>query len=83
MFCQGIELPAEGLVHMKTLPPDQYDYDQKLHTLTARRKGTRYRLGDRLRVEIAAVDLHRRTLEMTLVNEKRVERSPKKKRRTT
>ena len=71
LFCQGIELPAEGLVHIKTLPPDQYDYDQKLHTLTARRKGTLYRLGDKVRVEVAAVDLHRRMLEMRLVQSQR------------
>jgi ribonuclease R len=67
LFCQGIDLPAEGLVHIKTLPPDQYEYDQKLHTLTARRKATLYRLGDKVRVEVAAVDLHRRMLEFTLV----------------
>jgi ribonuclease R len=71
LFCQGIEMPAEGLVHIKTLPPDQYDYDQKLHTLTARRKGTIYRLGNKVHVEIAAVDLHRRMLEMRLVPEKK------------
>jgi len=71
LFCQGVELPAEGLVHIKTLPPDQYDYDEKLHTLTARRKGTLYRLGERVRVEIAAVDLHRRMLELQLVTEKK------------
>jgi len=76
LFCQGIELPAEGLVHIKTLPPDQYDYDQKLHTLTARRKGTLYRLGDKVRVEVAAVDLHRRMLEMSLVSERK---GPRKK----
>jgi ribonuclease R len=83
LFCQGIELPAEGLVHIKTLPPDQYDYDQKLHTLTARRKGTRYRLGDRVRVEVAAVDLHRRTLEMTLVESTKADAKKGSKRRAS
>jgi ribonuclease R len=70
-FCQGVELPAEGLVHVKTLPPDQYDYDQKLHTLTARKRGTLFRLGNRVQVEIAKVDLHRRMLELRLVEEKK------------
>ena len=70
IFCQGIELPAEGLLHIKRLPPDQYDYQEKLHTLTGRRKGTQYRLGDRIRVEVAAVDLNRRMLEFQLAVEK-------------
>uniref|UniRef100_A0A7C4LL91 Ribonuclease R n=1 Tax=Schlesneria paludicola TaxID=360056 RepID=A0A7C4LL91_9PLAN len=67
LFCQGQELPAEGLVHVNTLPPDQYEYDARRHTLLARRSGTLYRLGDIVRVEVAAVDLHRRLLELTLV----------------
>jgi ribonuclease R len=66
-FCLGIELPAEGLVHLRSLPPDQYDYDQKGHILTARRRGTTFRLGDRVTVEVAKVDLHKRSLDLRLV----------------
>jgi len=66
-FCLGTELPAEGLVHLRSLPADQYDYDQKGHTLTARRRGTTFRLGDRVTVEVAKVDLHKRSLDFRLV----------------
>ncbi len=67
IFCMGVTLPAEGLIHVKRLPDDGYDYDQKSHTLTARRSGAVYRLGDRLMVEVAAIDLHKRLLEYKLV----------------
>ncbi len=77
LFCQGIELPAEGLVHVKRLPDDQYDYDTKSHTLTARRSGTVYRLGDRVMVEVAAVDLHKRLLEYKLIAEEKPSRRSK------
>lgn len=80
LFCQGIELPAEGLVHIKRLPNDQYDYETKSHTLTARKSGAVYRLGDRVMVEVAAVDLHKRLLEYNLVAD---EERPKKSRRPT
>lgn len=74
LFCLGRELPAEGLVHISTLPADQYEYDAQHHTLQARRRGTLYRLGDVVRVEVAAVDLHRRQLELVLVSEPKASR---------
>ncbi|HET6425718.1 MAG TPA: ribonuclease R [Planctomycetaceae bacterium] len=77
LFCQGIELPAEGLVHIKRLPDDQYDYEGKSHTLIGRRSGTVYRLGDRVMVEVAAVDLHKRLLEYKLVVDQKPPRPAK------
>jgi len=68
-FCVGVELPVDGLVHMRNLPPDQYDYDEKGHCLIGRRKNVTYRLGDRVTVEVAKVDLHRRTLDLRLVED--------------
>lgn len=70
LFCLGVDLPADGMVHVKNLPNDQYDYDRKSHTLAGRRSGTVYRLGDRVRVEVLKVDLHQRTLDYRLVPEK-------------
>jgi ribonuclease R len=69
MFCTGIELPAEGLVHISTMGDDHYDYDERLHTLVGRRSNRTYRLGDFVRVVIAKVDLAERKLEMRLVVE--------------
>jgi ribonuclease R len=81
-FCQGIELPAEGLIHVKRLPNDQYDYDTKSHTLTARRSGAVYRLGDRVMVEVASVDLHKRLLEYKLIVEEKPPRRSRPQRPT-
>jgi ribonuclease R len=68
-FCVGTELPVDGLVHMRNLPADQYDYDEKGHCLIGRRKNRTFRLGDRVTVEVAKVDLHRRTLGLRLVED--------------
>jgi ribonuclease R len=72
-FCRGIELPAEGLVHVTTLSNgDYYDYDKASHTLTGRRSGEVFRLGDPVRVRVARVDVDRRQLDLRLVrHEKR------------
>ncbi len=67
IFVQGSELPAEGLVHINSLRDDTYDYDAKTHTLTGRRAGNTYRLGDMVRVEIGRVDVDRRQLDFQLV----------------
>ena len=44
LFVQGLELPAEGLVHVSSLADDYYDYDMTTHTLAGRRAGNCFRL---------------------------------------
>ena len=70
LFVQGIELPAEGLVALDSLPDDTYRYDRASHTLSGRRPGHAFRLGDRVRVMVAKVDVDRRTLDFRLVGTK-------------
>jgi len=71
LFVQGIDLPAEGLVALESLPDDTYRYERSSHVLTGRRAGNTFRLGDRVRVEVARVDLDRRMLELRLVERAR------------
>jgi ribonuclease R len=71
LFVQGIELPAEGLVHVTTLADDYYHFDRRSHTLTGRRAGNTFRLGDLVRVEVARVDVDRRELDFRIVERKR------------
>lgn len=75
-FCQGIQLPAEGLVHISTLPDDHYDYDNRSHTLVGRKRGRIFRLGGSVRVVVAEVDLKNRNLELQLVIPKEKARKP-------
>jgi ribonuclease R len=67
LFAQGLELPAEGLIHITSLEDDFYGYDRGAHTLTGRRAGNIYRLGDLIRVTVYRVDLERRELDFRLV----------------
>jgi ribonuclease R len=67
LFAQGIELPAEGLIHVDTLGDDFYRYDSATHSLAGYRSGNRYRLGDVIRVEVAHVDIDKRELDLRIV----------------
>jgi len=68
LFVQGIELPAEGLVHVSSLQDDFYRFDRAAHTLSGYRSGNRYRLGDFVSVVVARVDVERRELDLRIVS---------------
>src|SRR5207244_255891 len=61
-FAQAAELPVEGLVHVSTLTDDYYYFEEATHSLTGRRTNRRYRLGDKVRVNVVRVDLQRRQI---------------------
>jgi len=58
-------------VHISSLTDDYYRFDEAHHALFGSRTKTRYRLGDRVRVEVARVDLQRRMLDLRIAVEKR------------
>ncbi|WP_437229912.1 ribonuclease R [Planctomicrobium sp. SH661] len=66
-FCRGVEIPAEGLVHISSLSRgDYFDFDRAKMALVSR-SGKMFRLGDRVRVEIASVDVDRREMNFKLL----------------
>jgi len=67
LFVQGTGLPAEGLIHISSLSDDYYQYESRTHSLSGRRAGSTFRLGDLVRVEIVHVDIDRRELDFRLV----------------
>jgi ribonuclease R len=66
LFVQGVELPADGLVHISALQDDYYRYDAKSHSLVGYREGHRFRLGDLVQVEVYRVDVDRRELDFRM-----------------
>jgi ribonuclease R len=64
---------CEGLVPMRDLADDYYDYDEKNYCIRGRRRGTVYRLGDNVRIRVANANLERKQLDFLLVD-KRLER---------
>jgi ribonuclease R len=82
-FGQAEDLPVEGLVHVSTLTEDYYDFDERSHSLLGRRTRRRYRLGDKVHVQVVRVDLQRRQLDfrvMERVSDGSQSRSSRKRR---
>ncbi len=80
-FAQGVNLPVEGMVHVSTLTNDYYFYEEATHSLTGRRTGKRYRLGDKVRVIVVHVDVQRRQLDLRVKEMAEPEVPRKSKRR--
>ena len=77
LFAQGVKIPAEGRIHVNTMQDDFYEFDRKSHSLSGRRAGNQFRLGDLIRVEIVRVDADRRELDYRLVQSSRKRKAAK------
>ena len=61
---------CEGLVPVRDLADDYYDFDEKNYCLVGRRRGVRYRLGDNVKVKVARANLERKQLDFLLVDDR-------------
>ena len=57
---------VEGLVHVSELGRDYFQFDATRHQLLGERTGQRYRIGDKLKVKVARVDLDTSRIELVL-----------------
>jgi len=61
------ELYVEGLVHVSELGSEYFHFNEALHELRGERTGLRFRLADRLTVQVVRVDLEARRIDFRLV----------------
>ena len=76
-FVRLDNLGAEGLVRVSTIDDDYYQYDEKHYTLTGRRTGRIFRLGDPVRVGILSVDKVRNEVSLFLPPPEKTSRKSK------
>lgn len=57
---------VEGLVHVSDLGRDYFHFDEKAHAMVGERTGVRYRLSDRVRVQLVRVDLDQNKIDFRL-----------------
>jgi ribonuclease R len=69
IFVQLDTLFIEGLVHVTELGSDYFQYDEVKNELRGERTGIRYRLSDRVRVQVSRVDLDARKIDFRLVRD--------------
>ncbi|MGE5338333.1 MAG: ribonuclease R [Gemmatimonadota bacterium] len=67
IFVQLDDLFVEGLVHVSELGSEYFSFNDALHELRGERTGLRFRLADRVTVQVARVDLEARRIDFRLV----------------
>ena len=65
-FVEVHEVFVEGLVHLGTLSDDFYELHEAQHLLRGRRSRRTFRVGDPVRVTVAATSIPRRQLDFVL-----------------
>lgn len=66
-----VELPntVEGLVHVTTLTDDYFHYSESTYELIGEATGQRYKLGQKVKVVVAATDAFMRTIDFRVVTD--------------
>lgn len=67
LFVELDPLYVEGLIHITELGEDYFHYDNARHCLKGERTGKVYRLGDRVRVQVAQVNLDERKVDLRFI----------------
>jgi ribonuclease R len=66
LFVELTENACEGMVPLRELIDDYYEYDDKSYSLIGRRKKHCYRLGDPLKIKVIKTNLERRQLDFAI-----------------
>ena len=59
---------VEGLVHVSELGQDYFHFDEKSHAMVGERSGKRFRLSDRVRVQLTRVDMEANKIDFRLAD---------------
>jgi len=67
LFIEVTENLSEGLVRMRDLDDDYYEFDEKKYSLVGRKTKRIYRLGDKVDVKLIRVDEEKREVDFLIV----------------
>jgi ribonuclease R len=70
LYVEIKENMCEGLVPIRDLADDYYDFDEKNYCLKGRRNNRQYVLGDEVKIQIARTDLDNKQLDFHLLEDK-------------
>ena len=80
LYAEIDEYKIEGLIAVRFLGDEPFDFDERNFCLFGRRTHTRYTLGDKIRIRVAKANLLRKQLDFDIVTpETAANQTPKKK----
>ena len=62
------ETHCEGMIAVRDLDDDFYEFDEKNYMIRGRRRGKKYQLGDPITIQVARADLIKKQLDFVLVD---------------
>ena len=71
IYAEIDENHCEGMIPMRDLDDDYYDFDERNYCLTGRRRHQKFMLGDPIRIKVARANLEKRQLDFTIVENKK------------
>ena len=66
IYAEIDENHCEGMIPMRDLGDDYYDFDERNFCLVGRRHHHKYQLGDAIRIQVARADLEKKQLDFTV-----------------
>jgi ribonuclease R len=66
IYVEIIENHCEGMISIRDLDDDYYEYDEECYCLTGRSTGKKYTLGDKVSIEVIKADLQKKQLDFRL-----------------
>jgi ribonuclease R len=69
MYVELIENKCEGMIRLKDIADDFYVLDEKNYCIVGQRKKKKYQLGDEVKVKVKKVDLSKRQIDFSLVQD--------------
>ncbi|MEO8149952.1 MAG: ribonuclease R [Bacteroidia bacterium] len=69
IFIEITESKCEGMIRLRDLNDDYYEYDEKTITITGKRTGRRFQLGDTMKVILKKTDLARKQIDFALYDD--------------
>ena len=69
IYCEIDENHCEGMVPMRDLDDDYYEFNGKNYCLVGRRHHHKYQLGDSIRIKVARANIEKRQLDFSLADD--------------
>jgi ribonuclease R len=68
IYVEIVENQCEGMIHIRELADDFYEYDEENYCIKGRSTGKVYTLGDRVNIEVVKADLQKKQLDYRLAD---------------
>ncbi len=80
VYIELTDLLVEGMVHVRDMTDDYYEYDERKFSLIGYQNGRKYRPGDSVRITLVAARLESREIDLQFTDQRDMPRKRKKRR---